>query len=63
MLQWDGRQTKAIYRVTDPLMRRNLLGHVPEQAKMEQELKAIIYQYMYRMVHDRLHPTVNNPQF
>ena len=44
-------------------MRRNLLGHVPEQAKMEQELKAIIYQYMYRMVHDRLHPTVHNPQF
>ena len=44
-------------------MRRNLLGHVPEQAKMEQELKAIIYQYMYRMVHDRLHPTAHNPQF
>ena len=62
VLQWDGKQTKAIYRVTDALMKHNLLGHVPEQAKMERELKAIIYQYMYRMVHDKMHPTINNPE-
>ena len=59
VLQWDGKQTKAIYRVTDALMKHNLLGHVPEQAKMERELKAIIYQYMYRMVHDKMYPTIN----
>lgn len=63
VLQWDGKQTKAIYRVTDALMKHNLLGHVPEQAKMERELKAIIYQYMYRMVHDKMYPTINNPEY
>ena len=62
VLQWDGKQTKAIYRVTDALMKENLLGQVPEQAKMERELKAIIYQYMYRMVNDKMHPTIKNPE-
>ncbi|GAB6983317.1 LTA synthase family protein [Prevotella dentasini] len=54
VLQWDGKKTRAVYRLTDLLMQRNLVGRVPEQAKMERELKGIIYQYMYRMVHDQL---------
>ena len=54
VLQWDGRQTKAIYRLDDLLMQHNLVGQVKEQQQMETELKAIIYQYMYRMVKDKL---------
>lgn len=54
VLQWDGKKTRAIYRLSDLLMQRNLAGHVPEQQQMERELKGIIYQYMYRMVNNRL---------
>ena len=54
VLQFDGTQTKGIYKLTDVLMQHNLRGHVPVQAKMEHELKAIIQQYMYRMVNDKL---------
>lgn len=54
VLQWDGKQTKAIYKLTDLLMEHNLVGKVKEQHQMETELKAIIYQYMYRMVKDKL---------
>lgn len=54
VLQWDGQKTKAIYQLDDLLMQRNLLGKVKEQTQMESELKAIIYQYMYRMVNDKL---------
>lgn len=54
VLQWDGKKTKAVYKLTDLLMKNNLVGKVREQAKMEQELKAIIYQYMYRMVNNKL---------
>ncbi len=56
VLQWDGTQTKAIYKLTDLLMQHNLVGKVKEQQQMETELKAIIYQYMYRMVNDKLRP-------
>lgn len=54
VLQYDGKATKAIYKLDDLLMRRNLRGKVKEQPQMERELKAIIYQYMYRMVNDKL---------
>ena len=54
VLQFDGTKTKGIYKLTDVLMQHNLRGHVPVQAKMEHELKAIIQQYMYRMVNDKL---------
>ena len=37
-------------------MKNNLKGKVKEQAKMELEVKAIIQQYMYRMVNDKLLP-------
>ena len=37
-------------------MAHNLRGKLPVQAKMEREIKAIIQQYMYRMVNDKLMP-------
>ena len=55
-MQFDGQKVVGMYKLTDLLMKHNLVGHVPEQAQMERELKAIIYQYMYRMVHDKLMP-------
>jgi phosphoglycerol transferase MdoB-like AlkP superfamily enzyme len=55
MMQFDGSKTKAIYRFkTDPMLRNNLAGKVPEQAAMERELKAIIQQYIDRMNGNRL---------
>ena len=56
VLQFDGQRTKAVYALSDRLMRHNLVGHVQCQRQMEQEVKAIIQQYMTRMVHDRLMP-------
>lgn len=56
VLQFDGEKTKAVYRLTDRLMQHDLKGRVPVQAKMERELKAIIQQYMERMVNDHLMP-------
>ena len=55
MMQFDGKKTKAIYRFkTDPMLRNNIAGKVPEQTAMERELKAIIQQYMDRMIGNRL---------
>ena len=54
VLQFDGKQTKAIYRLNDRTMRHNLKGKVKEEAQMELELKAIIQQYMMRMTQNRL---------
>lgn len=56
VLQFDGGQSRALYSLSDSLMRHNLLGQLPEQAEMEREVKAIIQQYMSRMVQDRLQP-------
>lgn len=56
VLQWDGNATKAIYSLDDKLMKNNLVGKVSYQQEMEQEVKAIVYQYMYRMVNDKLLP-------
>ena len=58
VLQFDGTQTKAVYALSDSLMKQNLIGEVPQQAQMERELKAIIQQYMTRMTQDKL--SVNN---
>ena len=58
VLQFDGSQTKAVYALSDSLMKRNLIGKVPQQPQMERELKAIIQQYMTRMTQDKL--SVNN---
>ena len=54
VLQFDGQQTKAVYSLADRQMKKNLVGHVKQQALMERELKAIIWQYMYRMENDML---------
>lgn len=55
MIQFDGQKTVAIYNfISDPLLKQNLLGKVPEQARMEKELKGIIQQYIERMINDKL---------
>ena len=56
LLQFDSQteQTRALYELTDSLLRHNLIGQRPEQPQMERELKAIIQQYMSRMNEDRL---------
>ena len=56
LLQFDGQHTRAVYSLTDSLMKHNLAGHLPQQPQMEWELKAIIQQYMERMTQDRLQP-------
>lgn len=55
-MQFDGNKVVGMYKLTDLLMKHNLVGKVKEQNQMEKELKAIIYQYMYRMVNDKLLP-------
>ena len=54
VLQFDGEKAKAIYSLSDRTMKKNLIGKVKVQSQMERELKAIIYQYMFRMEHDQL---------
>ena len=57
VLQFDGQKTKGFYSLQDSLMQHNLLHQsstVNRQQQMEQELKAIIQQYMERMTQDRL---------
>jgi phosphoglycerol transferase MdoB-like AlkP superfamily enzyme len=57
VLQFDGEKTKALYQLSDNMLEHNLVGKVPEvQAKMEREVKAIVQQYMYRMVNDKMMP-------
>ena len=56
VLQFDGQKTTAVYALNDSLMQTNLVGKLPHQSSMEQELKAIIQQYMERMTQDRLLP-------
>ena len=58
LLQFDGTKTTAVYRFkTDPLLKENLIGRLPEQQPMETQLKAIIQQYMSRMNENRLLPS------
>jgi phosphoglycerol transferase MdoB-like AlkP superfamily enzyme len=55
MLQFDGQKSIALYNVrNDRLLTENLVGKVPQQQQMEREVKAIIQQYMTRMLNDRL---------
>lgn len=56
LLQWDGEKTKAVYNFkTDSLLRHNLIGHMPAEARqMEREVKAIIQSYMERMTENKL---------
>lgn len=55
MMQHDGTIVKAMYRFkSDPLLRHNIKGQVPEQADMERQLKALIQQYINRMNNNHL---------
>ena len=55
LLQFDGRNAVAMYAFkTDKLLEHNLLGQIDVQQSMEDELKAIIQQYMIRMNNDEL---------
>ncbi len=55
MLQFDGKVSTALYDIAaDSLLQSNLLGSTATQSAMELELKAIIQQYMQRMIDDRL---------
>lgn len=56
VLQFDGQKTKTVYSLDDKLMKHNIVGKIPQQAQMENELKAIIQTYMYRMINDKLMP-------
>ena len=62
VLQFDGQQTKAVYALSDSLMQHNLLESSKFKVQgskfkeMEQEVKAIIQQYMERMTQDWLQP-------
>ncbi|MCQ2974783.1 MAG: LTA synthase family protein [Bacteroidales bacterium] len=53
-MQFDGNKTTAIYKLSDKMLRDNLEGSVECQYEMENELKAIIQQYMSRMNDNRL---------
>ena len=54
LIQFDGRETKAVYRFReDPLLQHNLRESTP-QPEMEKRLKAIIQSYMQRMNEDGL---------
>jgi len=54
LLQFDGQNTIGFYSLNDSVMNRNLVGKISEQPQMERELKAIIQQYMERMINDKL---------
>lgn len=60
VLQFDGERTKAMYELGDSLMERNVIKELKDEKikkfkeEMEQEVKAIVQQYMERMTEDRL---------
>ncbi len=55
VLQFDGDKSVGLYHLTDYTMKNNLLNtKKKEVAEMEKQLKAIIQQYMDRMISDRL---------
>jgi phosphoglycerol transferase MdoB-like AlkP superfamily enzyme len=56
VLQFDGQQTIGVYALKDYRMDHNLKDQVAEQPTMEREVKAIIQQYMERMIENRLIP-------
>jgi hypothetical protein len=60
VLHFDGTDSDAsigLYNLrNDIMMRKNIIGQNSVQEEMERRLKAIIQQYMNRMIHDRLTP-------
>ena len=66
VLQFDGERTKAMYELGDSLMERNVMKELENykikelKEEMEQEVKAIVQQYMERMTEDRLTTNYTN---
>ena len=66
VLQFDGERTKAMYELGDSLMERNVMKELKNykikelKEEMEQEVKAIVQQYMERMTEDRLTTNYTN---
>ena len=66
VLQFDGERTKAMYELGDSLMERNVIKELENykikelKEEMEQEVKAIVQQYMERMTEDRLTTNYTN---
>ena len=57
VLLFDGEKSIGLYDIHhDPLMSKNIIGKVCVTEQMELKLKAIIQQYMARMVNNRLIP-------
>ena len=56
VIQFDGERTTGVYRLKDYTMKHNLKGTVAEELQMERELKAIIQQYVNRMIDNQLQP-------
>ena len=56
VLQFDGEKTIGLYRLDDYRMQHDLKGRVDSEPLMERRLKAIIQQYMARMIGNRLVP-------
>jgi hypothetical protein len=56
MLQFDGNAATALYNVReDKLLKENVVEKLPSTVEqMEKELKAIIQQYMHRMLNNKL---------
>jgi phosphoglycerol transferase MdoB-like AlkP superfamily enzyme len=54
-MQFDGESTKTVYNYqTDRLLQNNMSGNIEEQQEMESLLKAVIQQYVERMIDNRL---------
>ena len=50
-------ESNALYNVRkDRLLEDNLIGTLSLQEQMEREVKAVVQQYMSRMLNDRLVP-------
>ena len=61
MLHFNGEKSTALYNLHNDIeLKENIIGTNDVQENMERELKAIIQQYMNRMVQDRLTPETDN---
>jgi membrane-anchored protein YejM (alkaline phosphatase superfamily) len=56
LLQFDGEKTIGLYELKDYKMERNLLDNAQQKEEMERKVKAIVQQYMTRMIDNRLVP-------
>ena len=61
VLHFNGERSTALYNLHNDIeLKENIMGKNDVQENMERELKAIIQQYMNRMVQDRLTPETDN---